>query len=175
LKAGETMNIDQITTALTDIYNEPLKDAEERKIVFWTDVDEEFIDDFEKIQIDGVKVIYLHENNQFYTKHLLEEEDTTSSYLIYTNLELDSDENWLYDTVMYAKTFYADRLSLIMKELNIDQSLRPVVQQYIKFFDRKERVQKFKAFDIQAYTKETIELAMMNVICEIGRASCRER
>ena len=163
------MNLNQVTTSLTDLFNEPLNDGESRKIVFWTDMDEEFVTDYEKVVIDGVKIIHLHDNNQFYVKHLLEEEDTNSSYLIYTNLNLDSKENWLYDTVMYSKTFYADRLSLIMNDLGIDVSLRAVVQKYIKFFDRKERYEKFRAFDIHTYTKESIELAMMNVLC--GRNS----
>ncbi|HLR51545.1 MAG TPA: BREX-1 system phosphatase PglZ type A [Candidatus Avamphibacillus sp.] len=165
-KAGEHMNVDQITTALLNIYNEPLEEGEKRRIVFWTDVDEEFKDDFETVQIDGVKVIHLHKNNQFYTKHLLEEEDPTSSYLIYTNLDLESEKNWLYDTAMYSKTFYADKLSLIMKDLSMDQALRPIVQQYFNFFNRKENMQRLKAFEIKVYTKETIELAMMNILCK---------
>lgn len=160
------MNTIQIVTALTDIYNEPLKDEEERKLIFWTDYDKEFVNDFEKIQIDNVKIVHLHEHNQFYIKHLLEEEDTTSSYLIYTNMELDSPDNWLYDTTMYSKTFYADRISLIMNELQIENSLRPIVQQYKKFFDAKERIRRFKAFGIRTYTEEIIELAIMNVICK---------
>src|SRR5699024_11206044 len=88
-----------------------------------------------------------HKNNQFYTKHLLEEEDPTSSYLIYTNLDLESEKNWLYDTAMYSKTFYADKLSLIMKDLSMDQALRPIVQQYFNFFNLKENMQRLKAFE----------------------------
>jgi len=158
--------MDQIVSALQKAFNEPLKDEEERKLVFWTDYDKEFVNDYEKVQIDNVKVVHLHENNQFFIKHLLEEEDTISSYLIYTNEELDSKHNWLYDTVIYSQKFYADRVSLIMNELQIDAILRPTIQQYQKFFNNKERFNRFKSFNIHTYTKETIELAMMNVICK---------
>lgn len=158
------MNLNQITHALTDLYNQPLKDGEERKIIFWTDLEKEFIDDYDKLSIDGVKIIHLHENNQFYVKHLLEEEDPNSHYLIYTNFDLNSPENWLYDTVMYSQTFYADRLSLIMDNLNIDTSLRPVVQAYVNFFNKKN-INKLMAMNIHTYTKEKLELAMMNVLC----------
>jgi uncharacterized protein (TIGR02687 family) len=160
------MNLNQIETALIDIFQAPLKDEEERKIVFWTDVDEEFSDDIEKIRLDHVKVVRLYAYNQFRVKHLLEEEDTLSSYLIYTNQALDSKDNWLYDTVLYARTFYADRLSLMMDELNMDSSFRPIVQRYQSFFNNKDRFLRFKAFDIHTYTKESIELAMMNTICK---------
>src|SRR5699024_11614517 len=105
------MNLNQVTTSLTDLFNEPLNDGESRKIVFWTDMDEEFVTDYEKVVIDGVKIVHLHDNNQFYVKHLLEEEDTNSSYLIYTNLNLDSKDNWLYDTVMYSKDRKSTRLN----------------------------------------------------------------
>lgn len=99
------MNISQIESALQDIFNEPLKDGEQRKIVFWVDKDEEFIEEIEQLTITGVKVQTLSDNNQFYMKHLLEEEDPTSSYLIYTNVELGVEDNWLVDTVLYSKTF----------------------------------------------------------------------
>ncbi|TXL64461.1 BREX-1 system phosphatase PglZ type A [Cerasibacillus terrae] len=160
------MQSNQIMSSLQEAFNEPLKDGEERKLVFWTDIDKEFVDDFNNVQIENVKTIHLHKHNQFYAKHLLEEEDPTSSYLIYTNMDLQSRENWLYDTVLYSKVFYADRLSLIMSDLQIDYSFRAMVQQYAQFFKSKDRTKRLKSFAIQTYTKELIELAIMNVICK---------
>lgn len=159
------MDFKKIASSLQDIFNEPLKDGEQRKIVFWTDMDEDFIDGYEQIDLDGVNIVHLHKNNQFYIKHLLEEEDTESSYLIYTNLDLDSDENWLYDTVQYSKTFYADRISLLLNEFNIGPSLRQYVQQYIAFFGAQDRRKRLKDFDIHFETREALELAMMNALC----------
>ncbi|MBW8351813.1 BREX-1 system phosphatase PglZ type A [Bacillus sp. IITD106] len=161
------MNMIQIVSALQDIFKEPLSDGEQRKIVFWVDKDKEFIEEIGQLALDGVKVQTLSENNQFYMKHLLEEEDPTSSYLIYTNLELSSEDNWLTDTVLYSKTFYADRISLILSELQIDPSLRAVIKKYEKFFNNKERFRKFQAFGIEAYSEETIELAIMSVLCNV--------
>lgn len=157
----------QIESALQDIYKEPLSDGEQRKIVFWVDKDEEFSEEVGQLALDGVKVLTLSENNQFYMKYLLEEEDPTSSYLIYTNLELSSEDNWLTDTVLYSKTFFADRISLILSELQIDPSLRAVIKKYEKFFNNKERFRKFQAFGIEAYSEETIELAIMSVLCNV--------
>jgi uncharacterized protein (TIGR02687 family) len=54
-----------------------------------------------------------------------------------------------------------------MKELNIDSSLRSVVKKYEKFFGNKERLRKFKAYGIPSYTQETIELAIMSVLCNL--------
>ncbi|MGG1689426.1 BREX-1 system phosphatase PglZ type A [Heyndrickxia ginsengihumi] len=161
------MNINQIESALFDIFNEPLKDGEQRKIVFWVDKDNEFTENIEQLSIEGVKIHKLTDSNQFYTKYLLEEEDPTSSYLIYTNMELGVEDNWLADTVLYSKTFYADKISLILSDLHIDPSLRAVVKKYEKFFNNKERFKKFAAQSIENYSEEIIELAIMSVLCNV--------
>lgn len=161
------LNIEQIESALQDAFKEPMKDGEQRKIVFWVDKDQEFIDEIDQMTIDGVQIQKLTNNNQFYMKHLLEEGDTLSHYLIYTNLELNSEENWLYDIVLYSKTFYADRISLIISDLQIDSSLRMVIKKYEKFFNNKDRFKKFQAFGLTNYSEESIELAIMSVLCGI--------
>lgn len=161
------MNINQIESALADIFNEPLKDGEQRKIVFWVDKDNEFTEDIEQLAFDKVKIHTLTEHNQFQTKYLLEEEDPTSSYLIYTSMELGVEDNWLADTVFYSKTFYADRISLILSELQIDPSLRAVIKKYERFFNNKERFRKFSALNIENYSEEVIELSIMSVLCNV--------
>ncbi|WP_145524024.1 BREX-1 system phosphatase PglZ type A [Virgibacillus sp. SK37] len=161
------MNINQIGAALSDIFNEPLKDGEQRKIVFWVDKDKEFTEDIEHLTVDKVKVHTLTDRNQFQTKYLLEEEDPTHSYLIYTNIELGVEDNWLADTVFYSKTFYADRISLILGELNIDPSLRAVIKKYERFFNNKERFRKFSALNIETYSEGIIELSIMSVLCNV--------
>lgn len=161
------MNMTQVESALQEIFNEPLAIGEQRKIVFWMDKDQEFIEEIKQLKIAGVKVQTLSNENQFYMKYLLEEEDLTSSYLIYTNLELSSEDNWLMDTVLYSKTFYADRVSLLLNDLNMDPSLRATLKRYERFFNNKERIRRFKALGIESYTEETIELAIISVLCKL--------
>ena len=144
------MNLSQIEKALTDIYERPLESGENRHIVFWIDKDKEFAEDIERLDLGDVKVHTLHDRNQFYTKYLLEEEDCTSPYLIYTTEEMAVEDNWLADTVLYSKTFYADRLSLLLNELDINHSLRAVVKKYERFFNSSERRRKFSSFGLVA-------------------------
>lgn len=161
------MNIKQIESALAEIFNEPLKDGEQRKLVFWVDKDKEFIEDIEQITVDGVKVYTLTDRNQFQAKYILEEEDPSSSYLIYTNLELGVEDNWLADTVFYSKTFYADRISLILSELQIDPSLRAVIKKYERFFNNKDRFRRFSSLNVETYSEGMIELSIMSVLCNV--------
>ncbi|WP_153976929.1 BREX-1 system phosphatase PglZ type A [Paenibacillus xylanilyticus] len=161
------MNMDEVTKALQEAFLQPLKEGEQRKIIFWFDKDQEFVEYIHEISIESVKVHTLTEGNSFYTKVLLEEEDPTSNYLIYSNMDMRLEDNWLLDTILYSKTFYADKLSLIMNELNIDPSLRSTVKKYEKFFGSKDRVKKFKGFEVREFTESTIELVMMSALCNL--------
>lgn len=160
------LNLNQIISTLTETFNEPLNDGEQRKIVFWVDKDREFVEEIGHLSINNVKVHQLTDQNNFYSKFLLEEEDPTSHYLIYTNNDLSVEENWLIDTAYYSKTFYADKISLLLDDLGIDSSLRAIVKKYEKFFNKKHS-QKFKSYGIQSYTEETIEIGIMSVLCNL--------
>jgi len=161
------VNMDEVTKALQDAFLLPLNEGEHRKIIFWFDKDLEFAEYIHEISLENVKVHTLTEGNNFYTKVLLEEEDPTSNYLIYSNLDMSMEDNWLLDTILYSKTFYADRISLIMNELNIDTSLRSSVKKYEKFFGSKDRIKKFKGLEVKANSEGTIELMMMSTLCNI--------
>jgi uncharacterized protein (TIGR02687 family) len=160
------MNIQEIITSLTEAFNEPLGDGETRKIIYWIDREQSFIDIFEEINIVGIKKHVLKENNYFYTKYLLEEEDTEANYLIYTNETLENDgENWLLDNVLYSKKFFADEVSIHMRDLGIPEEWRGTVSENRKFFRSKERYAKFKSFAIEKYSDEIIEIAIISALC----------
>jgi uncharacterized protein (TIGR02687 family) len=160
------LNIDQIINTLKNYFNEPLKEGEQRKIIFWIDKDQEFSEEVEQMEIESVFVHHLTDSNQFHTKYLLEEENTVSNILIYTQQELLAEDNWLVDTVLYSKTFYADKISLLLGELNVEPSLRSTIKKYEKFFNNKERLKKFKMYDFHLDTVESIELTIMSVLCQ---------
>ena len=80
----------------------------------------------------------------------------------------------LADTIRYSKEFFADRASLLTLDLGIDERLKPVIQQYIKFFANKERTQKFYDLEIESFNKSTIEIALMSVLCKSKTASFEE-
>lgn len=59
------MNLNQIESALLDIFHAPLKDGEQRKIVFWMDKDKDFIEDIDQLTLENIKILTLSENNSF--------------------------------------------------------------------------------------------------------------
>ncbi|WP_369823947.1 BREX-1 system phosphatase PglZ type A [Sporosarcina sp. P26b] len=157
----------QIESAIQDIFDQPLGNGEQRRIVFWMDKEQVFSEEVGRLSLQNVIVHTLTDRNQFQTKYMLEEADPSSCYLIYTDQELSVEDNWLADTVLYSKTFYADRVSLVLNNLQIDPVLRGTVKKYEKFFENKDRYRKFQAFDMENYTEQTIELAMMSALCNI--------
>src|SRR5699024_7914163 len=159
------MDLNQIESTLQKMFDEPLENYERRRIIFWEDQKKEFIDDWDSIELSNVKYQELKNDNQFYTKHLLESEDLDSSYLIYSNLDLQSEDNWLLDTVLYSQSFKASRIDLIMNELQIDSSLRSIMERYAVFFDNKVRYRKFKSYAGVIETEADIELRMISALC----------
>lgn len=164
------LNLKQITDKLNAEFA-----GDTRKLVFWYDDKAEFADDIDTLELTGAKVYRLEPDNQFYTKLFLERVDRETSYLIYAPFPKPSvRDNHLEDMLLYAKQFFADRASLLAMDLGIDEKYKPVIQKYIKFFGAKERTQKFYDLEIENFTQESIEVALMSVLCKTRTASFDE-
>ena len=161
------LNLKQITDKLNDEFT-----GDVRKLIFWYDTNGDFKDDVDTLPLNSAKIYHLEADNQFYTKYFLECEDTTTNYLIYAPFAKPAiRDNHLADTIRYSKEFFADRASLLTLDLGIDERYKPVIQHYIKFFANKERTQKFYDLEIESFNRNTIEIALMSVICKSKTAS----
>lgn len=164
------LNLKQITDKLNSEFA-----SDVRKLVFWYDANAEFVDDVDTLELNNAKVLHLEPDNQFYIKHFLECEDTITHYLVYAPFAKPSiRDNHLADTIRYSKEFFADRASLLTLDLGIDERYKPVIQHYIKFFGNKDRTQKFYDLEIENFNRNTIEVALMSVLCKSKTASFEE-
>ncbi len=164
------LNLKQITDKLNIEFI-----GDTRKLVFWYDSKAEFADEIDTLELTNAKVYKLEPDNQFYTKYFLERVDRTTSYLIYAPFSKPNvRDNHLEDTLLYSKQFFADRASLLIVDLGIDEKYKPVLQQYIKFFGAKDRTQRFYDLEIENFNKEVIEIALMSVLCKTKIASFEE-
>ncbi|MNO27929.1 PglZ domain protein [compost metagenome] len=146
-----------------------------RKLVFWYDDKAEFAYDINTLELSNAKLYYLEPDNQFYTKYFLERLDRTTNYLIYAPFPKPPvRDNHLADTIKYSKEFFADRASLLTVDLGIDEKYKPVIQKYIKFFGAKDRTQRFYDLEIENFTRDTIEIALMSALCKTRTASFEE-
>ena len=166
------MNKLEIKNSLIERFKQALLDGESRKIVYWIDTEQAFEEIFNELEIEDVKKHRLLENNYFYTKYLLEEEDTESHYLIYTTepMEINID-NWLSDNVMYSDKFYADEVSMILRDFEIPENLRNTVNSHKKFFRSNDRYNRLKEYNIEEYSLIKLHKAMACAICKISKPS----
>ncbi|ANS73207.1 alkaline phosphatase [Paenibacillus yonginensis] len=164
------LNLKQIADKLNNEFT-----GEPRKLVFWYDDQGEFAEDIDALELQNAKVYRLEPDNQFYTKYFLERLDRTTNYLIYAPFPKPPvRDNHLADTVKYSKQFYADRASLLAVDLGIDEKYKPVIQKYIKFFGAKDRTRRFYDLEIENFTEDVIEIALMSACCKTRTASFEE-
>ena len=164
------LNLKQIADKLNSEFA-----GEGRKLIFWYDVNGDFTEDVDTLELKNAKVYHLCQYNQFYTKYFLEYEDTVNNYLIYAPFAKPGvKDNHLEDMLLYSKRFYADRASLIALDLKIDEKYKYVLEKYIKFFANKERSLRFYNLEIDIYDEDSIETGLICAICRSRIASFEE-
>lgn len=166
------LNLNQIQNRLNELF----VTYGERKLIFWFDPKKEFEEDIinGKIELKDAKVFILEPNTQFMTKRFFEIEDTDNNYLIYAPFEKISDDdqdNHLLSILKYSSEFSADRISLVMTQLNIPNELHDAMVHYAKFFGARSRITAFnKLITTEIKSKQELEIAMMAVLTKANTA-----
>lgn len=158
------LSIKQITDKINELF---AKDEGRRQLVFWYDDNKDFEEDVTDISLQNAKLLVMKPNEQFKIKLLLERQDKNTNYLIYAPFPKPPvQENYLEDTLLYSKRFYADRLSLVMYDLNIPETYKSLLESHSHFFGNKTRTKRFYDLNIEYYTKESIVTGMICAICK---------
>ena len=87
-----SMDLDTIIRDLNKRFAAPLPEFYKRRIIFWYDEDREFEDKLDDIQVDNAKLLVLTGTNNFAAKKLLNVDDTTSNYLVYSPISYESQD-----------------------------------------------------------------------------------
>ena len=161
------MNNDQITKGFNRLFHE-----EGSRVVFWQDPDREFEESLGDIELGDVKLLRLDEIPALEVKVLIEKIDKTSRYLLYAPFEKPEQENdWLLDIRLYSQEFRADRSSILLSELGLQQqSLRSHLSDRVKFFASKDRLSKLKNLVIPNDSAETLDRKILAVCVRADQA-----
>ena len=160
--------------------------AEGARLVFWHDPDGEF-GDYVAGGLAGdlayVKVLDVQEVGGLSSKLLLEREDTTGKYLVYTRDALPAaEQDWLLDIRLYSAQFHADVASLWLQELGLSGLyLRDHLRARQGFLGNQERRAKLKQLISAGDDEAAIDMKMMAVLVgaqghspfEVLRALCQ--
>ncbi|MEG2541174.1 MAG: hypothetical protein RSB59_05340, partial [Clostridia bacterium] len=137
-----------------------------RRIVFWYDDGGKFENILPELSINA-KTYRLEKDNTFATKYMLEVVDKESNYLVYATFAKPfAEDNHLADTIFYSALFNADAFQMFVVELHIPDKLVFVMQHNKKVFDAVDRRQRFLDLSIENWSEETIELAILCVLCK---------
>lgn len=176
------MSLDRITQKLNQEFESNFSGT--HKVVYWEDSKKEYFEFVQTLEIPDVRVLILDGNNFYRSKIDYEENSQTSDYLIYAPflaLNEKFKENWLLDVYFYANKFRPDRVSQIIDDLNLPNTvqIREVVTKYTKFFERQDRIKKFlkynhlikNAIDLQLCILATIvsspEVKLDSIVFEV--------
>ena len=135
------MDTSQVTKGLQKLYQE-----EGARIVFWHDPQREFEETLPDLALEDVQLLRLDEIPALEAKVRLEQEDTAGRYLLYAPFEQPAQEqDWLLDIRLYSGSFRADRASILLGELGLNQqAMRQHLAERAKFFASQERLKKLK-------------------------------
>ncbi len=162
------MDIEKIIQDLNKRFAAPLQEFYKRRIIFWYDEDREFEDKLDDIKLDNAKLLVLTGMNNFAAKKLLNVDDTTSNYLVYSPITYESQEdNWLLNIELYSEEFRADLVSIWMNEIDLPATpdFRRLMKVYKKFFGAQSRRAAFAKLNKGITTASQMHLAVMAAVC----------
>lgn len=167
------MDSEKIIQELNRRFAAPLPEFYKRRIIIWHDEDKEFEDKLSEISLINAKIVALTGSNYFTVKKLLCVDDTTSNFLVYCPISIDSlENNWLLDIELYGEEFRADLVSMWMDEMGVSPTpqLRSGFKAYRKFFNSKERRKWIMAQKSLPTTLPQLQLAVMAALSGLKEA-----
>ena len=155
------MDIKQINQTLTRIFK-----REKKRLVFWYDGEKEFEESLPLIEVDGVTILRLDETCALDLKIRLETRDVNERFILYgPYYEPAPEKDWLFDIKLYSYLFHADRASILIQELGLEnQSLRPFIKERKAFFRSQERLDQLKKWVEPQDREDDLDLKMITVL-----------
>ncbi len=83
-------------------------------IIFWVDTQGCYKDMIKSINIPNYEIITHTTHNQFALKKLIELDKPNENSIVYRNVEIPENENWLIDVEKYSEHFSPDELSMLI-------------------------------------------------------------
>ena len=140
-----------------------------RKIIFWYDPKEEYLDFVNELELEDTEVIK-YDNNSFWIRYHIEKEELDKNIIIYLPFDRKKGiDNDLLDleTSNNDLLFNPDSTTMRLKNLGLTEDCRKVINKYAKFFDNKKRETEFKNFDIDDKNNDNIDLIITSIMLGI--------
>ena len=152
------MDEQQIITGLTRLYDEG------SRIVFWNDPEQEFDDSLP--EIPDVVLLRLDQIGALEAKVRMEREEPETRFLVYAPIpQPEPDQDWLHDMRLYSRIFRADRASIVLDQLGLQQqSLSDHIAERMPFFRSKERLNRVAKLIAPYDNEKDIDRKILSVV-----------
>ena len=163
------MELESIIKQLNQKFSEPLPEFYDRRIIFWNDEDQSFIDKLDGFELENAKLLILTETNNFEVKKILTKDDLTNNYLVYNPMNYDMENDWLLDIKLFSEEFRADKISMWMQEMGIisTSALRNTIKIYQGYLNAISRRKLVSQFGKDIDTPSKLHLAVLASICKV--------
>lgn len=140
------------------------KKFENNRIVFWYDKDGQFIEDFQKIDLEDVKKLVIGEN-EFVIKYQILRQEPKQKFLLYKPQEKPANtDNWLLDVLLSNTEFQTEVWAITLSELGLGSEYREITQNHAFFFNSKDRTEKLKDLLDETCSINQVKMKMLFVI-----------
>ncbi len=138
----------------------------DHRLVFWYDDGGQMRDFVNGLEMDGIEILMLKDNEFTIKHHILTAEQPEKGFIVYSQKPRPKDrENWLLDLEVQAKQFSADMGSLYAAECKIPFELKnQVVDNHIEFFKLATNRTRLAARVADGMSAGEIERQMISII-----------
>lgn len=135
-------------------------------LVFWHDVEQEFLLSVENLVPDGVELVSLDTLPALSVKLRIERAVAEQAFLFYsTQPEPEPQSDWLLDVRLRSKVFRADSTSILIEDLGLtSQQLRDHLKIRGKFLKAKDRVERLKRWVLPVDGADDLDRKMIAVL-----------
>ena len=155
-------------------FEAPLPEFYRRRIIVFKDEQGSFADEIERMELPGVRVLTMRENELFTLRRQIESDYAQENILLYCPMSFARwSDNWLADVFKYSEEFRADYWSRLFEELHIADSVetRRYARGIKRFFASRDRVAKLGALKNGYRSEKELEIGVMSVLCGLKSAS----
>lgn len=134
-----------------------------QRLVFWYDANGTLENEFNEIDLEDVTKLTI-DNNEFSIKRQLLSLQPRDKFLIYSpTLAPQDEDNWLLDLNIANYMFSADKTSLILQKLGLDDNFKEFISQFDKFFNASTRLVALRDLLSDKENNDTLALKIMAV------------
>ncbi len=157
------MSNQRISDSLTSLFTT-------HDVVFWHDVDAEFVNALDSLDLDAVHLVRLDDTSALRVK-LDIERTPDQRWLIYSaKPEPEPTKDWLLDVRMRSKSFRADSTSILLEDLGLTtQGLRQHLKERAKFLRAKDRVDRLKRLVLPGDNAPDLDRKMLAVLTRVDQ------